>query len=228
MINQNKVETNLYEENKYLKALGREKNYSYWKNKILFCLSEFCLSERKKIIELGAGYGNLVLPLWEDGFDIEAVDLNYDGLQYILEHTNNEVPVHHLDLTKDKLPTENALYILRSCLMNVISQDDRHYVYKNLHKFMHKKAALLIEIFDPGMVKNEVSFENKYQKVQFFQINNRRYQIQTYHKNANKERNTLFDLLECSECDAMLNEIGLKWKASFKATGTTISRLYHK
>lgn len=57
--------------NSLLESLGEDRNAERW----ISYLSEHGGKDRT-IIELGAGYGNLSIPLWRRGFIVTAVDLN--------------------------------------------------------------------------------------------------------------------------------------------------------
>lgn len=148
--------------NHLLENLGEDRNAEKW----ISYLSERGGQDRA-IVELGAGYGNLSIPLWRNGFLVTAVDLNDSALSHIRRRTSGGVRAVRADFCRDDLPMPANLVLLRSCMVNIVPESSCSDLFCNVARSVNAGGIFIVEMFRPDIITADFCFENEFQTVRF-------------------------------------------------------------
>lgn len=154
-----------------------------WINFIHNAAQQINTPEPKHIVELGCGFGNLVIPCWEKGFNITAIDSNPIALEHVSKATHGHAATICLDFLSSSIPNEGDIYVIRSCLLNGFDTNKKALLMSGLTSSVRSGGIVITEIFDPLFLQDNSKFINNFQQVELESTGLKQFIIKIYHRN---------------------------------------------
>lgn len=138
--------------------------------------------EPKHLVDLGCGFGSLIVPCLEKGFTITAIDSNPIALEHVQKATCGSVTTICLDFLLSPIPNEGDIYIMRSCLLNCFDINKRSLLMSRFTSSVRSGRIVIVEVFDPLFLRENSKFINNYQQVELDLLGSNKFTIKIYHK----------------------------------------------
>lgn len=139
---------------KLLKVLGESSEAQFWYG---HALENYGPSAR--ILEFGAGAGNLAIPLARAGLRVTAVEADSNSVQYIKEADTANLNVIHGMVEDLELDTKYDLILAKSMLLCMPRVNINRF-FNSAAKHLSSKGTFFAEVLDEKWLNEEAFFDN--------------------------------------------------------------------
>jgi precorrin-6B methylase 2 len=142
-----------------LRSQGKDKSWMLWKSLAV------SIHPSPKILELGAGCGNLALPLANDGISITAVDRDPYAFSFISSFKSPFLEPVHADIMTLDLQRRFDLVIMKSSLLNLFSAVDQKRCFLTAAKHLNPNGLFVAEVYQQQWLAEGREFSNVHQYI---------------------------------------------------------------
>ena len=174
------------------------------------------------VLELGAGAGNLAIPLAEHVRRYDVVDADPGLIDYIIGRLpgssrgySQRIETFDADMLYDTV-------VMRSCLLNLMRQDSRSLSLATIRRHLAPDGVFVIEVFDPSWMISETCFSSELQRIDCERQGDlHRVTGHYFFDDLTYEVENDCEVIEVEDCAEMIREQSLSLRFSDQATALT-------